>query len=63
MFPRPGRLVPGSLTLTDPDYAWEVLPDQKTQYAIDQAVVTNRFDDFPTPAKSENDEILVSIVI
>jgi hypothetical protein len=58
--PRPGRLVPDSITLTHPDHAWEVQPDQKTQDTIDQAVVTNRNDSFPTPAKSEKDEILVS---
>jgi hypothetical protein len=40
-----------------------VQPDQKTQDTVDQAVVTNRNDGFPTPAKSEKDEILVSIVI
>jgi hypothetical protein len=61
--PRPGRLPPGSITLTHPNYAWEVEPHQKTQDVVDQAVVTTRFDDFPTPAISEKDEILVSIVI
>jgi hypothetical protein len=27
--PHPGRLVPGSITLTHPNYAWEVQPAQK----------------------------------
>jgi hypothetical protein len=61
--PRPGRLPPGRITLTDPNEAWEVVPHQKTQDAVDQAVVRTWFDDFPTPATSKKDEILVSIAI
>jgi alkylhydroperoxidase/carboxymuconolactone decarboxylase family protein YurZ len=40
-----------------------MVPHQKTQDAVDQAVVRTWFDDFPTPAISEKDEILVSIAI
>jgi hypothetical protein len=61
--PRPGWLPPGRITLTDPNEAWEVVPHQKTQDAVDQAVVRTWFDDFPTPATSKKDKILVSIVI
>jgi hypothetical protein len=63
VYPHPGRLPLGRITLTHPNKAWEVVPHQKTQDAIDQAVVRTWFDDFPTPATSEKDEILVSIAI
>lgn len=55
--PRPGRLVPS----TNVDHAWEVLPAQKTQDAVDLASVSTSSEYFPTPAKS--DKLLVSIVI
>jgi hypothetical protein len=61
--PRPDRLPPGRITLTDTNEAWEVVPRQKTQDVVDQAVARTWFDDFPTPATSKKDKILVSIVI
>ena len=44
--PRPGRLVPSILV----DQAWEVLPAQKTQDAVDLAFVSTATEDSPTPA-------------
>ena len=44
--PRLGRLV-SSLV----DQAWEVLPAQKTQDAVDLAFVSTATEDSPTPAK------------
>jgi hypothetical protein len=61
--PHPGRLPPGRITVTDPNEAWEVVPHQKTQDAVDQAVVRTWFDHFPTPTTSKKDEILVFITI
>ena len=45
--PRPGRLVPSLIV----DQAWEVLPAQKTQDAVDLAFVSTATEDSPTPAK------------
>ena len=44
---RPGRLVPYLIV----DQAWEVLPAQKTQDAVDLAFVSTATEDSPTPAK------------
>ena len=44
---RPGRLVPYLIV----DQAWEVLPAQKTQDAVDLAFVSTATDDSPTSAK------------
>ena len=45
--PCPGRLVPSLIV----DKAWEVLPAQKTQDAVDLAFVSTAIEDDPTPAK------------
>ena len=45
--PRLGRLVPSLIV----DQAWEVLPAQKTQDAVDLAFVSTDTEDIPTPAK------------
>ena len=45
--PRPGRLVSSLIV----DQAWEVLPVQKTQDAVDLAFVSTATEDSPTPAK------------
>jgi len=45
--PRPGRLVPSLIV----DQAWEVVPAQKTQDAVDLAFVSTATEDSPTPAK------------
>jgi hypothetical protein len=38
-------------------------PQQASKNAVDHAVVTNCNDGIPTPANSEKDEILVTILI
>ena len=45
--PRPGRLVPSLIV----DQAWEVLPAQKTQDAVDFAFMSTTTEDSPTPTK------------
>ena len=45
--PRPGRLVPSLIV----DQAWEVVPTQKTQDAVDLAFVSTTTEDNSTLAK------------